>query len=277
MKGNLLYQMLQKGYKVVVSDGGMAYLWKNGGVVGGDPVTAAVGVGVVGSYMGGKAQKEAAGTAARTSKKADIRAAALYAPWREAGERSLTEVERLAGEEIPSKYLPYLEHYITGEGTPFDITTSPAYKYQLEKGTEAIGTSLAARGLYGSGAGIQAETELAERLGVGETEKMYGRLMDLYNIGQRREGETYGRQMDIARLGAGAAGGEAAAATTAGGRLAGIQMQKGATQAGMYSNLANIGMAGVGAYQQQQGYSDLMSRMDESSYRAGGGYGPYQY
>lgn len=246
-------------------------------VSAGAAALGAATIGAAGSIMGGRAQEKGAKAAAAAAERADIRAQELYAPWREAGERALPEAERLAGEEVPSKYLPYLEHYVTGEGTPFDITTSPAYQYQLEKGTEAIGTSLAARGLYGSGAGIQAETELAERLGVGESEKMYGRLMDLYNIGQRTSGEKYGRQMDIARLGAGSAAGAAGATQAGGARMADIQMQAGGAQAGMYSSLANIGMAGVGAYQQQQGYSDLMSRMDESSYKAGGGYGPYQY
>lgn len=224
------------------------------------PVAAAVGVGAVGSILGGRSQKKAASAAADATKKAQKKAMAAYAPWQEAGVRALPEVERLAGEDVPSKYLPYLEHYVTGEGEPFDITTSPAYQYQLEKGTEAIGKSLSARGMYGSGAGIQAETELAERLGAGESDKMYGRLMDLYNIGQRTSGEKYGRQMDIAKLGAGAAGGAAATATSGGARMADIQMQKGAGQAGMYSSLANIGMAGIGAHQQQKQYADLMSK-----------------
>lgn len=240
-------------------------------------IAAAAGIGAIGSILGGKAAAGGAESAAAATLQAQREAQEIYAPYREAGERALPEVERLAGEEVPSKYLPYLEHYVTGEGTPFDITTSPAYQYQLEKGTEAIGKSLAARGQYASGAGIQAETELAERLGAGETEKMYGRLMDLYNIGQRTSGETYGRQMDIARLGAGTAGGAAGAAQAGGARVADIQMQKGAGQAGMYSSLANIGMAGIGAYQQQKGYEDLSSRIGEAAYAGGGGYGPYQY
>lgn len=246
-------------------------------VSAGAAALGAATIGAAGSIMGGKAAAKGAGKAAEATVQAKREALEAYAPFREAGERALPEAERLAGEEVPSKYLPYLEHYVTGEGTPFDVTTSPMYKYQLEKGTEAIGKSLAARGQYASGAGIQAETELAERLGAGETEKMYGRLMDLYNIGQRTSGETYGRQMDIARLGAGAAGGAAGATQTGGARMADIQMQKGAGQAGMYSSLANIGMAGIGAYQQQKGYEDLSSRIGEAAYAGGGGYGPYQY
>lgn len=246
-------------------------------VSAGAAALGAATIGAAGSIIGGKKAEKGAEAAAAATLTAQREAMAAYDPWREAGERALPEAERLAGEGVPSKYLPYLEHYVTGEGKPFDITTSPAYQYQFEKGTEAVGKSLAARGLYGSGAGIQAETELAERLGVGESEKMYSRLMDLYNIGQRTSGEKYGRQMDIARLGAGAAGGAAGVAQAGGARMADIQMQKGAGQAGMYTGLANIGMAGIGAYQQQKGYEDLSARLGEGAYAAGGGMGPYQY
>lgn len=238
-------------------------------------VVAAAGIGAVGSILGAREQSSGTSSASGAAAAAEKRAMKLYTPWREAGERALPGLEELAKGE-PSKYLPYLEHYVTGEGKPFDITTSPMYKYQLEKGTEQIGKSLAARGGYASGAGIQAEADFAQKLGAEESGRMYGRLMDLYNIGERGGAERYGRTLDIARLGAGAAGGAAAAAGTAGGQQVDIAMQRGAAGAGMYSNLANIGMAGVGAYQQQQGYQDIQRRMGDIEYFGAGGYGPAQ-
>lgn len=234
-------------------------------------------LGVAGSYLGGKEQRKGAEAAAAATLTASREAREAYEPFREAGVEAIPELKRLAAERGEGKYLPYLEHMVTGEGKPFDIQTSPMYQYQLEKGTEAIGKSAAARGGYASGAAIEAEGELARRLGAEESGMMYGRMMDLYNIGQQQGTQQYGRQLDLAKIGAGAAGQAGAASMATGQQLAGIAGERGRAGAQMYSNIANIGMAGVGAYQQQRGYEDLMSRTSEASYRGAGGYGPYQY
>lgn len=304
-------------------------------------IGGAMVLGAGASYMAGKEQKEGMEAAGEATLQAQREALEAYAPYREMGERAIPELERLAGETgvspylgelesraaagapsqylgelerlyeekgaaepYTSKYLPYLDYLTTGEGTPFDIQTSPLYQYQLEKGTEATRKAAAARGGFASGAAMELETDLARRLGAEETEKLYGRLtglygmgreeemlrrqaeterfgqasglygleaereaqgygryLDLYNIGQQQKAQQYGRTLDLTKIGAGAAGEAGAASMTTGGQLASQAQAAGAAQAGMYTGMANIGMAGAGAYQQQQGYQELMSRM----------------
>ena len=84
------------------------------------------------------------------------------APYREMGKRALPMLERYAG--------------MSG--------VSPLFKMQQAEGEKAINRSLAARGLWNSGAGVQALSDFNRKLSATEADKKWGRLASLVNIGQ---------------------------------------------------------------------------------------------
>jgi len=62
MNKKTLLAMISRGYGIVITTGGLPFLTFNGGVVGGDPVTAVVGGGALlgSAILGNKASKKAA-------------------------------------------------------------------------------------------------------------------------------------------------------------------------------------------------------------------------
>ena len=195
----------------------------------------ALGAGAVayGSSQSAKATSKAAGKGASAEIEMFNEQMRLMEPYREAGYAALPKLQEMA----------------------FDYTGSPLYKWQLEEGTRALNRQLAARGLYNSGAGLETHRRFLSELGAQESNKMYGRTMD------------------IANLGMGAAGAVAAAAGGLGSSLANIYMiggaQQAATRTGMYQGLSNQLMGSLGTY---LNYGQSKELLD--IFKAGyGGYG----
>ena len=128
---------------------------------------------------------------------------------------------------------------------------SPLFKLQQEQGESAINRSLAARGLFNSGAAIRSLSDFNRNLLAEESQRQYGRLADIVN------------------LGSGAAAGGAASAQNTGNTLAsayqnlgqGLQQaayQGGQARAGMYQNMSNQIMGGFGAYMQNNQFNQMM-------------------
>ena len=63
--------------------------------------------------------------------------------------------------------------------------TSPLYQLQLEDSEKAINRALAARGLFGSGVGVEALGPNARRLAASEAQARWGRNLSLAGIGQQ--------------------------------------------------------------------------------------------
>jgi len=86
--------------------------------------------------------------------------------------------------------LPYLQNLISGEGKQFDVTASPSYLWQLEQGEKGINRDMAARGLYNSSAALSQLSNFRQALGAQETDRTWGRLLDMTKIGQMSAGQA---------------------------------------------------------------------------------------
>jgi len=101
----------------------------------------------------------------------------------------------------------------------YQMQESPMYSWQQEQGERALNRQAAAKGLSGSRASLNALSDFNRGLGAQESDKQYGRLLDMTNIG---------RGMAATGLGAGqsyAAG-------------AGSALMGGAQQSALYSGMA---------------------------------------
>ena len=93
---------------------------------------------------------------------------------------------------------------------PFVFTKteeSPLYGFQKELGERAINRQLSARGLYGSGAGLETLERFYNQLGAEETERQYtkqqfeyGQTVNLNTLQRAQEQETFGRLLSTAQL-----------------------------------------------------------------------------
>lgn len=141
--------------------------------------------------------------------------------------------------------LPYLQYATTGQGTPYNVETSPLYQWQKDKGTEALNRQLAARGLYGSGAGLQSLSDFYRALGAEETDKQYNRFLNAVNIGRGAQTEQSNNAMTT-----GQSLGNLYANT---GRLVGQSRQ------GLYENIGNQVNSGLGTYLTWKQNQDLLN------------------
>lgn len=167
-----------------------------GALIGGGMALSGLASGLAGSSAMGDAASDARGQARQT--------AALYAPWRDEGLNALMSLSDFQ----------------------FD-PNDPAYAWRLEQGEEGINQSLAARGLHGSRAGINALSDLRSRL----TQEEYG--------------NQYGRAYNLANMGLQATGGMAGARAA----IPGYTMQEGQSRAGMYAGIPGmLGSSMMGGY-----------------------------
>jgi hypothetical protein len=81
----------------------------------------------------------------------------MYAPWMEAGERGLGQLEQYAATPMQ-------------ERMQFDVTQTPGYQFRMDEGMRALQNQLAARGLSMSGAQLRG----AQRYGQGLASEEYG-------------------------------------------------------------------------------------------------------
>ena len=178
------------------------------------------------SFLGAKEQGDAAKDASKSMSKVQWR---MYnqsredmAPWREAGMRSLADLERVQG---------------TYEGAitdPNQYKESPAYNWLEQQGREAINRQSAAQGQFGSGRHQKDLMQYGQGLALTDYQGYLGRLESLMNryAGTSNVGQTTSSQ--LAGLGANVAN-QVGSANYA------SQINQGNARTGLYQNLSNIG------------------------------------
>ena len=144
------------------------------------------------------------------------------APWREAGVRSLADLERVQG---------------TYEGAVMDpnqYKQSPGYNWLEQQGRAAVNRQSAAQGQFGSGRHQKDLMQYGQGLALQDYQGYLGRLESLMNryAGTSQVGQTASGQ--IAGLGANAA-------NQVGSAQYASQINQGNARTGLYQNLSNIG------------------------------------
>lgn len=190
-------------------------------------------IGGIGSVIAGKSQQEGiegASDATLQGTRESIasqerqleRLIELQEPFREAGITALPQLSEFAGQ---------------------DITETPAYQLQQEEGEEAINRAAAARGGFGGSSTVERLGEFNRRLMASETDKQFGRLLNLVDIG-RGAATTQGS--------AGMQTGANIGATTmqGAGNLANLSLMGGQSRASTYSNLGALPLQTLGSLSQ---------------------------
>jgi len=173
-----------------------------------------------------------------------------FKPFYEAGKRGVNKLEQAkTGAQapiLPSTEIPFV----------FD-PNDKMYKIQQEEGERSINRALAARGMYNSRPGINALADFNRKLIAEETGRQYGRAVDKYgrdytsaidkfNIENKIAGQEYGKYLDLAKIGTGAAGSMGQSALQTGQGVASQYQSLGNTQA---NALYRGGQAQAGMWQ----------------------------
>lgn len=206
----------------------------------------AIGVGAAGAIAGGVISAEGASKQAgaigagaalsrETALELDNRAREDMAPFRSLGITAGNQIEQI----------------IAGNAKLDDLFKgSSLYDWQSEMGTRSINRQLKARGMYGSGAGLETLAMFEKGLVAEEGGKWWDRLFN------------------TTALGSNAAAKMATGTTATGNNLASLATQAGIAQGGavanQYNALAGIpqGVAGAaGSYAQYQMYKPMLDRL----------------
>ena len=205
------------------------------------------------------AQANAAKTSADVQLKLGEEALSLQKPFYEAA-YPLLPYQTQAGLQAYQQTLPQMESIAT------DYKTSPLTNLQLQGTTDQINNALSARGLYNSGAGVQAISQASQGILASEADKKWNRLQSLYGL---QTGNT-------AAVGASAATSSGNLASNLGTGLANTYMTGAANQispllygaqstANMYSSMGGLGMGLAQGYMQNQTTQDYLNTMGLAS------------
>ena len=218
-----------------------------------DPLTMMVGAGALqagGSIFSGIMGKSAAKKQAEAIRKAQEKASGVAQQYndRAAGWlRSFRERGDTAGGTI--------EDILQGKVNLDDMVgQNSLFKFQQETGTRDINRQLKARGLYGSGAGLETLARFEKQLLGEEGERFMGRLFQLNNQGQQAASVLSGNEINT------------------GNTLANIAMQGGLGQAqagyqgdmaitGMGKSLFDIAAGGMNNYLQYDMMKPILDKM----------------
>jgi len=178
------------------------------------------------SFLGAKEQSKSAKKASDEMSKVQWK---MYqqsredmAPWREAGMRSLADLERMQGT------------YESAVMDPSGYKQSPGYDWLRQQGIDAANRRAAATGMSGTGANQKDIIQYSQGLALQDYQGYLGRLEALMNryAGTSNVGQTSSAQ--VAGLGADAAN-QIGSANYA------SQINQANARTGLYQNLANIG------------------------------------
>lgn len=133
------------------------------------------------------------------------------------------------------------------------VGQSSLFKFQQETGTRDLNRQLKARGLYGSGAGLETLARFEKQLLGEEGERFMGRLFQLNNSGQQAAGALAQNEMKT---------GETLADIAMKGGLGRAQagMQGDMAIAGMGKSLFDIGASGLNSYMQYDMMKPLLDK-----------------
>lgn len=180
----------------------------------GAAILGGAAIGGVGSYLGGKAQADAASKAARQEKK---RLAQLI-PFRDAGIDALGQFQGNIGQA------PNYADILAG------IQDDPGYQFQLERGMDTIQGSAAARNNLLSGRTLRGLTEFGQQLGTGYADQAYNRELGAFQ-------NTQNQLQSLIQGGLTAGGAQS--------NLPQITMAGGQAQANMIGGIANAGTSAL--------------------------------
>ena len=149
----------------------------------------AIGAGTAaGAYLGYKGQQEAAKAQKKGAKKSIAEQRRQfnllredYAPYREAGERALTQMEAM-----------------TDPSQDYDLEGTEAYQFRREQGQRALNNTLAATGNRFSGRAAKEAMRFGQGLASQEFGQQYNRLAGLAGTGQTATGQTGQAGMQMA-------------------------------------------------------------------------------
>lgn len=222
---------------------------------------------VAGSIFGADAASDAAEDAASASAAGMRQAAGASTEWSKYALDRLGKMYQqglsLQKPFITSAYkmIPYAQKTaVTAYGNLYpklvsmatNYKTSPLTKLQLTETQDALNKQLASRGLYNSGAGVEALRKNNESIMANEADKQYGRIYNLANLGMNQS--TLNTGANIANSAAGNAittgANSANVASNLGNTLANIYtngaanaanslIAQGSTRSGLYSTLGN--------------------------------------
>ena len=172
--------------------------------------------GAIGTYYGAREQGKAAKEAAKTAAAASDRAVASTERMNKARLAAFDPFRKLGLQGMNQ-----LSGMLSGP-----IEESPLYKWRIEQGKKQINQSLASRGQYNSGAGLQLLSDFYNRTGAQETDKRYNRLAQLSGMGANAGIAGYQMQQDPANI-----------IMQGGINQANLQMRAGDIKGGMYRDL----------------------------------------
>jgi hypothetical protein len=140
----------------------------------------------------------------------------------------------------------------------YNLETSPLYTWQLKQEQEAADKALAARGLYNSGAGLQLQSDITNRLTAQEGENKWNRLNTLANLGSSAAANT------------------AAAGTSSANTISNLYATLGTGQTNLANNQANertslysgLGALGAGTmqgYSSSLAYQNMLNKLNSTS------------
>lgn len=158
------------------------------------------------------------------------------APFREGGERALGTLSDIL--------------FGGSENLNNVLKRSPLLNFQLEEGTEAINEQLSARGLFGSGAGVELLSDFVKGLTAEEGERTIARLFGLTQLGQASAAQS-------AQLTSDASGQLSNQSLFAGAGVGNAAINRGAAQSSAAIGVGNAATGGIGSFQQ----SDMLSRI----------------
>ena len=226
---------------------------------------AIVGGSLIGGYFSSKGAKSSSNAA---RKAADAQAKVQWdmyaqnredmAPWREAGVRSLADLERVQGT------------YENAIMDPSQYQQSPGYDWLRQQGIEAINRQSAAQGQFGSGRHQKDLTQYGQGLALQDYQGYLGRLESLMNryAGTSQVGQTASNQ--IAGLGANAAN-QVGSANYA------SQINQGNARTGLYQNLSNIGTTATNQFMLNNSLQNMNQQQPNTETVRGGQGGGYGF
>lgn len=121
------------------------------------------------------------------------------------------------------------------------MKSSPLYDWQEEIGTRGINRDMAARGMFGSSAATNRLADFRRALGAEETERKYGRLAGLIDMGRGGANTYVGARGNTA-------GNLGNLAINVGNTNAGYTVDRGNARASLYGGLGSLPMQGLSLY-----------------------------
>jgi hypothetical protein len=138
---------------------------------------------------------------------------------------------------------------------PLNMQGSPLYQWQREQGEEAINRQLSARGLLTSGAGMGTLADYYRAMDANEAMRIQNLMRTM--AGFSAPTPSFSGNYNPASLAMQAGGQMGSTYQTGGVNQANALLQAGQARSGMWTNLANVGMAGMNAYSQYQGLNNF--------------------